>query len=135
MTKIGETFIVSSTFSYHFILEMPNNTGVEAPIGRPICEGVHDTGFVNASLDNRCIRDIPAELQIYAENIYADINNKISQITNMLPRELESLPKGGKQKKGLFDGVWRLLAYVTGKATESDLTRLEQRLQILEFSF
>jgi len=128
MTKIGETFIVSSSFSYHFALEMQNKTGVEVPIGCPICEGVHDTDFVN----NRCIRDIPAELQFYAEKLYADINNKIAQITNMLPWELESLSKGGIQKKGLFEGVGRLLAYVTGIATESDLTRLEQRLRILE---
>jgi len=125
MTKIGETFIVSSFFSYHYVLEMPNKTGVEVPIGRQICEGIHDTGFANATFDNKCIQDIPAELQIYAENIYAEINNKIAQITNMLPRELDILPKGGRQKKGLFDGLGTVLAYVNGITTESELTKLE----------
>jgi len=32
----------------------------------------------------------------------------------------------------LFDGLGNVLAYVTGIATESELTNLEQRLQILE---
>jgi len=32
----------------------------------------------------------------------------------------------------LIDGLGNLLAYVTGIATESELTKLEQRLQILE---
>jgi len=57
MNKIGETFIVSNSFAYHFVLEMPNKTGVEAPPGRQICVGVHSTGFANATFDNRCIRD------------------------------------------------------------------------------
>jgi len=132
MTKIGETFIVSSSFSYHFVLEMPNKTGVEAPPGQQICLGTHDRGFANATFDNRCIRDIPAELQIYAENIYWEINNKIDQITNMLPREIDILPKGRGKKRGLFNGLGNILAYVTGIATENDLNKLEQRLQILE---
>jgi len=34
MTKIGETFIVSSKFDYHFVLEMPNKTGVVVPEDR-----------------------------------------------------------------------------------------------------
>jgi len=62
---------------------MPNKTGVEVPQGRLIYEGTHDKGFANSAFDNRCKKDIPAELQIYAENIYAEINNKIAQITNM----------------------------------------------------
>jgi len=45
MTKIGETFFVSSSFSYYFVFEMPNKTGVEVPIGRQICLGNHDTGL------------------------------------------------------------------------------------------
>jgi len=48
VTKIGETFIVSSSFAYHFVLEMPSKTGVEVPIGRQICMGNHETGFENA---------------------------------------------------------------------------------------
>jgi len=132
MTKIGETFIVSSSFSYHFVLKMQNKTGVEVPIGRQICMGNHDRGFANTTLDNRCIRDIRAELQIYAENIYYEINNNIDQITNMLPREINILPRGRGKKRGLFDGLGNLLAYVTGIATENELTKLEQRLQILK---
>jgi len=43
MTKIRETFIVSSSFDYHFVLEMPSKIGVEAPPGRLICMGNYDT--------------------------------------------------------------------------------------------
>jgi len=74
---IRETFIVSSSFSYHYVLEMQTKMGVEVPISRQICEGTHDTGFANATFDNRCIRDIPAELQIYAKNIYAVIKKNL----------------------------------------------------------
>jgi len=94
--------------------------------------GHHDTGFANATFDNRCIQDIPAELQIHAENIYFEITSKIDQITNMLPREIDILPRVGGKKRGLFDGLGNLLAYVTGIATESEYTKLEQRLKILE---
>jgi len=92
--------------------------------------GNHDTGFANATFDNRCIRDIPAELQIYAKNIYYEINSKIDQITNMLPREIDILPRVGGKKRGLFNGVGNLLAYVTGLAIDTELNKLEQRLQI-----
>jgi len=132
MTKIRETYIVSSKFDYHFVFEMPNKTGVTAPMGRQICVSNHDTGFANATFDNRCIRDIPAELQIYAENIYYDIKCKIDQIIEMLPREIDVFPKAGTKKCGLFDAIGNVLAYVTGIATESDLNLLEQRLRILE---
>jgi len=132
MTKIGETYIVSSKFDYHFVLEMPNKTGVLVPRGRHICVGNNYTGFANATFDNRSIRDIPAELQIYAENIYHDMNRKIDQIIDMLPREIDILPKAGNKKRGLFDGLGNILAYVTGIATEGDLNVLEQRLRILE---
>jgi len=100
MTKIGDTFIVSSSFSYHFVLEMPNKTGVEVHIGRQSCMGNHAMGVANATFDKRCIRDIQAELQIYAENIYFDINNKIYQITNMLLWEIYILPRGGEKYGG-----------------------------------
>jgi len=89
--------------------------------------------FANATFDNRCIRDIPAELQIYAENIYYEINTKIDQITNMLPRELDIVPKGRGIKRGLFDGLGSLLAYVTGVATENDLKKLEQTTNFRKF--
>jgi len=46
--------------------------------------------------------------------------------------QIKEFTHRGKQKKSLFDEVGRLLAYVTGIATESDLPRLEQRLQILD---
>jgi len=111
---------------------MPNKTGVSAPRGRQICVGNNDTGFANATFDNRCIRDIPAELQIYAENIYHDINRKIDQIIEILPREIDILPKAGNKKRGLFDALGNVLAYVTGIATAGDLNLLEQRLRILE---
>jgi len=87
ITKIGETFIISSSFAYHFVLEMPNKTVVEVPVGRQICMGNHDTGFANATFDNRCIRDIPAELQIYAENIYSEINYKLIKSKICCPGE------------------------------------------------
>jgi len=132
MTKIWETYIVSSKFDSHFVLEMPNKTGVSAPRGCHICVGNNDTSFANATFDNRCIRDIPAELQIYAENIYHDINRKIDQIIDMLPREKDILPKAGNKKRSLFDGLGNILAYVTGIATEGDLNILEQRLRTLE---
>jgi len=80
---------------------MPNKTRVMAPPGRQICVGVHDTGFANATFDNRCIRDIPAELQNYAEHIYHEINGKIDQITNMLPREIDILLRGEEKKTRL----------------------------------
>jgi len=104
MTKIGETFIVSSSFAYHFVLEMPNKMGVEAPPGRQICVGVHDTGYANTTFDNRCIRDIPAELQNYAKHIYKEINSKIDQITNMLPLEIYVLPRGGHKNASCLMG-------------------------------
>jgi len=50
----------------------------------------------------------------------------------MLPREIYILPRGGDKKRCLFDGFGNLLAYVTGIATETELNKLEQRLQILE---
>jgi len=84
-------------------------TGVVRPIDRPICKGGEGPGFVNYTVDSRCVSDIAAELQIYTDNIYTDINNKMDQIESMLPPELESIPKGGRKKKGLFDGVGRLL--------------------------
>jgi len=66
------------------------------------------------------------------KNIYHDINRKIDQIIDMLPREIDNLPKTGNKKRCLFDALGNVLAYVTGIATEGDLNLLKQRLRILE---
>jgi len=112
---------------------MHNKTEVGKSIDCPICKGDDQPEFVNATVDNRCVNDIAAELQIYTNNIYIDkINNKIEQITSMLLPEIGSIPMGRRRKKGLFDGVGRLLSFITGVATDGDLIKLQQRLQIFE---
>jgi len=134
MTRLGSTHVVTSSFSYNFILHLPaKNTSQHVPLV-PGCVGWLPI-YNNGTMDTRCangIKHIREALQSYRGDMYKEIKIKIEQIYNMLPPDLDIQPGGGRSKKGLFNLAGDLLFYITGVATKTDLQSLQERMVQLE---
>jgi len=135
MTRLGRTHVVTSSFSYNFILQLPShNTSQVAPL-LPGCVGWIEV-YNNGTMDVWCasgIKLIREALQSYRGDTYREIHEKIEQIYNMLPPELDIQPAEGRRlKKGLFNFAGEILSYITGVATQSELTGLYDRIIQLE---